>query len=165
MVYVQVSIIHSPWFIRHAILPLYCEWNRYDRFAGGHCVAFLILRPAFNRYMRSYCARAIACSGAVLYDAVTGDGVSQPHHIHKTYLELLNVRAGNSGDVGVDELPEEGHAEHAVCNYTIQAHAMGSLFIEMDGIVVTRRIRVAVELLLRNGRLDQRGKQFAGSCV
>src|SRR5260370_32465213 len=114
--------------------------------------------------MRFYCGRGIHCAGALLYGAVTGDGVSQPHHIHKTYLELLNVRAGNIGDVGVDELSEEGHAEHAVCNYTIQAHAMGSLFIEMDGIVVTSRIRVTVDLLLHNGRLDQRGKQVPGSC-
>src|SRR5260370_5357439 len=143
------SIVRGSFAMR---LPLYCEWNRYDRFSGGHFVAFLILRPAFNRYMRSYSASA----GAFLYDAVTGDGVSQPHHIHKTYLELLNVRAGNSGDVGDNELSEEGHAEHAVFNYTIQSHAMGTLFIEMDGIVVTIRIRVAIELLLRTERLDQR---------
>jgi hypothetical protein len=50
-------------------------------------------------------------------------------------------------------------------DYTIQTYAMGSLFIEMDGIVVTRRICIAVELLLRNGRLDQWEKRFAGSCV
>src|SRR5215831_14179570 len=147
----QVSVIHSSWCVRHANLPLYYEWNRYDRFAGGHFVAFLILRPAFNRYARSCSSGAI--TRAFLYKAVTGDSVSQSHHIHKTYLELLHVRAGDISDVGADELSEESHAEHAVCNYTFQAHAMGSLFIKVYGIVVARRIRVALELLLRNRRL------------
>src|SRR6266568_4769532 len=72
---------------------------------------------------------------------------------------------GSVGKLSRDELPKKGHAEHAMGNDAIQANSMCGLLIQVNRIVVARRIGVAMKLLLRNRRFDKWRKLLANGCI
>ncbi len=79
----------------------------------------------------------------IFHKAVAGQCIVQTYHVHETHPQLGKVGIGYSGKLLGDKLSEEGHTEHAVSDHVIQAHLVGRLRIEMDGIVITGCFSVA----------------------
>src|SRR6266581_4239883 len=132
-----------------------------DGFANGDFLAFLILGPALNSHMRA----SIVTGATFVNDAMAGEGIIESYHVQKAYLEASKFCFGSVSQVLGNKLSKKGHTEHAMGDNAIQANAMCSFFIKMNGIVVTGCFCIATQLLLCNGRLDQWGKGFTRCCL
>src|SRR5579863_2419002 len=134
-------------------------------FAGGDFFAVLVLGPAFDG---DGCLAGIGVDGLRPYDATTGECVAQAHHCDVAHFEIGNVGTRSFRDVSDlpgDILSEKGHTQHAVSDHTIKPYATRGLFMQVNGVEITRRFCIAAQLLLRYGGFDQRRKFLTNSSI
>ena len=101
----------------------------------------------------------------MFHDTMTGQSIAQAYHRDIAHFEMSQKRLGNTSNLLLYKLPEKGHAQHAVCNHTIKPHIVRSLFAQVNGVVITRCLRIATKLLLRNRRFDQWSKLLTNGGV